>query len=88
MQKQPRSRRIRERCVHEQQRQAGRGGEHVGVATAHSGGDSKQKITKETKILAGTLKQDFAAFVFFCSICSGQNHPGNAVFENRLVKID
>jgi hypothetical protein len=58
------------------------------VATAHSGEDSKQKITKETKILAGTLKQDFAAFVFFCSICSGQNHPGNAVFENRLVKID
>src|SRR6266480_6298162 len=41
-------------------------------------------------LLLGTnpLKQDFAAFLFFGSICPGQNHPGNAVFENRLVKIN
>ncbi len=41
-------------------------------------------------LLLGTnpLKQDFAACVFFCPICSGQNHPGDAVFENRLMKID
>ena len=40
-------------------------------------------------LLLGTnpLKQDFAAFVFFCSICPGQNHSGDAVFENRLVEI-
>jgi len=66
--------------------------------------DSKQRITRETKILfcpnqrnlrylrflllENTLKQDFAAFVFFFSICSGQNHSGDAVLENRLMKID
>jgi len=36
----------------------------------------------------GNSKRDFVAFVFFRSICSGQNHSGNAVFENRLMKID
>ena len=52
------------------------------------GKDSLQKVTKETKILTGTLKEDFVALVFFYSICSGQNHSGDAVFENRLMKID
>jgi len=42
----------------------------------------------ETKILARTLKRDVVAFVFYCSICSGQNYSGDAIFEKRLMKID
>jgi hypothetical protein len=34
------------------------------------------------------LERNFVVLVFFCSICSGQNHSRDAVFENWLMKID
>ncbi len=34
------------------------------------------------------LKRNFVTFVFFCLIYSRQDHPGDAVLEDRLMKVD
>ena len=36
----------------------------------------------------GHSKRNFVTLVFFCLICSRQDHPGDAILEYRLMEVD